>query len=543
VLLAAVVTVGALLPSVSFDSLFGGGTLESLTFYERDNRWLMLDMPFDIRGRELSTDAVQPYLIGETIIPTFEFDGDRVTFNGQDVTSGETAVELRADNEIVVKKGLGKTTYRLQIDDRSRGLPAVCIDAIGPAYFEKYDYTDVEVTILGASIYGGENIYAARGGAKLRGNSTSSYNKRPFHIRLDEKANVFGLGSAKHWVLLANFLDPSSLRNNTVYSFASKLSALTEHLGGTKQFVPRTRAVEVYISGEFQGLYDLSDHIQVNPNRIDIDESGEEFDDDGNRLHPEGDVGYYLEIEDKSRVLYETDRERTYYVTISNCGGVFEDGTLYAQIKSPENPSPEQREFIQGYLQTVNDLILAKDDRVWDYIDIDSFIDWYLVNELFKNTDSAFQSSIKLYKDKGGKLCMGPVWDFDIGAAAVSYNGVSSPEGWLTRSSGRCGWYEALFSMPVFDEAVKARWAALHKAGILEEIETDVNTQAALISEAATFNYQMWHSSYVSAVYRTDWLHVPNVCMYGSWEEQLIHFKKFMRERIAWMDGEFGYRR
>ena len=541
-----------------------GCRVTAFSFKKSVNTWLMSDVKFNAQAddRAFVSATAHPNIIGQDVVPTFTFEGDRVTFNGVDVTSGVTAVEIKAENDLVVYAGSGKAEYQVNVDDCTNGIPVVLIDTNGAAIPDKVNYVDTAVTILGADVYGGKDLYAVTGGIKLRGNSTSAYDKKPYRIKFDKKQDVFGLGKAKSWVLLANYLDPAGMRNDVAYAFAARMSGLTAQSGGFTQYVPRMRPVEVYLNGEYRGLYDMGDHVQVDGTRIDIDESGDEFDDNDVQLFPEGNVGYYLEIEHPTRVIPEWYSENAYYVTVKNSGGVGTDtvytgglnddgtletagtgtsDTLYVQVKTPEIPSAEQLEYITDYLQNVNDMILAKDSRVFEYIDMDSFIDWYLANELFKNTDSAFLSSIKMYKDKDGKLCMGPVWDFDIGSGAVAYNNVDDPTGWLTRADSYCGWYKALFSMPEFVDAVKRRWRNLHEEGILEQISADIDSLAVYLDEALRDNYAMWHDNYITDVNNTSWLSVPSLCIDGTYEAQWHYLRNFMQGRISWMDEQFDY--
>ncbi len=541
-----------------------GCQLKSFSFEKAVNSWLMWDLDFDAKcaGRALVSQKAHPNILGQAAVPTFTFEGDRVTFNGTDITSDVTAVTLKAENDVVVYAGSTKAEYQVNIDEETNGIPVVLIDTNGVGIPDKVNYVDTAITILGAEVYGGEDLYAVTGGIKLRGNSTSAYDKKPYRIKFDKKQNVFGLGKAKSWVLLANYLDPAGMRNDIAYGFASRMSEMVAKTSGFEVYVPRVRPVEVYLNGEYRGLYDMGDHVQVDSTRIAIDESGDEFDDNDVQLFPEGNVGYYLEIEHPTRVIPEWYSENAYYVTIKNSGGTGTDtiytgglnddgtletagtgkaNTLYVQIKTPEIPSSEQVTYIRNYLQKVNDLILAKDSRVFDYIDMDGFIDWYLTNELFKNTDSAFLSSIKMFKDKDGKLYMGPVWDFDIGSGAVAYNGVDDPKGWLTRADTYCGWYKALFSMPQFARAVEARWAELHENGILEQITADIDGLSRYLDKALRDNFAMWHSNYVNDVYNTGWLTVPDLCLTGEYDAQWRYLRNYMQGRIAWMDEQFGY--
>ncbi len=566
-LLLTVVPVSVL----AFDQyvVYGGQSgcqLTDFTLAQASNPWLLWDVTFEkyCDNRVWETTKDHPNLVGRTVIPTFAFEGSAVTFNGTAVESGVTEVVLQAENDLVVTTDTARAEYQISITEETNGLPVVLIDTDGAPIPDKVDYVDSAISVLGAEIHGGKDIYAAVAGIKLRGNSTMSYDKKPYRIKFDKKQDVFGLGKAKSWVLLANYLDPSAIRNEIAYKFATRLNTYTaeSEAKSFQVYVPRVRPVEVYLNGEYKGLYDMGDHVQVDSTRIAIDESGDEFDDNDVQLYPEGDVGYYLEVEDPSRVIPEWYSENAYYVTIKNSGGtgygtlytgnLTSSGgletagsgtldTLYVQIKTPEIPSEEQVAYIDNYLQTVNDLILAKDEAVWDYIDMDSFIDWYLANELYKNTDSGFLSSVKMFKDKGGKLCMGPVWDFDIGSGAVAYSKIDDPTGWRTRVTERCAWYDTLFQMDTFVNAVEKRWADIRGNGIVDQIFTDIDELSVQMGDAALQNYDMWHDNYVTAVNNTGWLSTTSRCLDGKWIEQIQTLRAYMQARVQWFDEQFGY--
>ncbi len=518
-----------------------GCQLTAWQFTQDLNPWLLWDVAFnkECDDRVWVTAKDHPNLVGRPVIPTFDFEGDAITFNGEAIESGVTAVELLAENELVITSDTARAEYQISITEETNGLPVVLIDTDGAPIPDKIDYVDSTISVLGADIYGGDDIYAAVAGIKLRGNSTMGYAKKPYRIKFDKKQDVFGLGKAKSWVLLANYLDPASIRNDIAYAFGERLNTVTSGLTGFSMYVPRMRPVEVYLNGVYKGLYDMGDHVQVDGTRIDIDDSGDELDDNDVQLFPEANVGYHLEVEDSSRVIPEYENEGTEFFIIRNTTS--DGGTLYVQFKTPEIPSAEQKAYISNYLQTVNDLIRARDERVWDYIDMDGFIDWYLVNELFKNTDSGFLSSVKMFKDKDGKLSMGPVWDFDLGSGAVAYSDIDDPTGWRTRAQDRCDWYVNLFKMDEFVDAVNERWAALHEAGVFDAIFEDIENLTAYLDKSANEDYDLWHDTYVSEVNATDWLSVPSIQLTEKWDVQVQYFITYMKARIAWIDEQFDY--
>ena len=195
-------------------------------------------------------------------------------------------------------------------------------------------------------------------------------------------------------------------------------------------------------------------------------------------------------------------------------------------------------------MQTVNDLIFAGDDTVFEYIDLNSMIDWYIVNELFKNTDSHMQSSIYFYKDKGGKLYMGPVWDFDLSSGSQTGGDykLDDPTGFWTRGTEYCGWFNALYEMDTFRNALYARWAELREEGIIDAVFTDMDTFVANNGKAAETNYNIWHENYVQVVgAETSSIIIPETAKTGSWADQVENLRSFLTARIAWLDEQFGY--
>jgi CotH kinase protein len=154
-----------------------------------------------------------------------------------------------------------------------------------------------------------------------------------------------------------------------------------------------------------------------------------------------------------------------------------------------------------------------------------------MVNELFKNNDAVFWSSCWLYKDRSGKIFMGPVWDFDTGAGNVNYNGNNDPTGWWLRSNPlpTAQWTERLFDDPAFAAAVAARWKQI-KVSQLDTLSTYIDQNAAALDQSERNNFQRWPilSTYV----------VPNAEVAGSYQGEVNYLKSWLTQRIAWMDSE-----
>lgn len=553
--------------------------LLSISITQEKNPWMLWDVTFAEANSETvlksqkdpATDKNHPNLVSAQVIPTIDYVGTKLTINGEVYNEGDT-VAFKAENEIVVEDTVNHNfaEYTVYVVEETNGLPVVLIDTNNAPIPDKLNYVDASISVVGADIYGAKDFYSAVAGIKLRGNSTMGYAKKPYRIKFDKKQDVLGLGKAKSWVLLADYLDPSALRNTIAYELADRVNKNTAETTGFEVFSPRMKLVEVYLNGEFKGLYEMGDHMQANELRVAINELGDEEDKaTGEKLFNNGaEIGYFIEVEAQSRVLqegkegYEDWSDYSYITNVGSSSGKNQDpdknddvkqDALYFQFKLPEEPSAEQKAYITDLMQEVNDKILAHDDAVWELIDMDSVIDWYLINELFKNADSQMQSSVYFFKDgtldedgnekenPNTKLYMAPVWDFDLGAGGVSYGKMDDPTGWRTKNDEYCGWFRELFKMDSFKNAVETRWADLHEKEILESMFTDITNYEDFIEDAAIDNFDMWHETYVKEVANTSWLTVPEVSSKSSnWETHVDYFESYLKARVAWMDEQYG---
>lgn len=239
---------------------------------------------------------------------------------------------------------------------------------------------------------------------RTRGNSTyntPNNDKKAYEIKFEKRESVFGMKKAKKWVLLANSFDRSLIKNALVYDFTKDYTSLPSEEG---------YFVDVYINGEYLGNYYLCEKVEVDKNRLAITEqdnlSGKVTDITG---------GYLVELID-----YEDHVEEgvVYFETDS--------GYLY-EIKSPEEPTMEQQEYIRGIFNELESAVKAEDGvspltgrHYSEIIDIDSYVSRYLVETVFMNPDMDYNSQY-YYKDSDsmdGKLYAGPVWDYDLAMVA-----------------------------------------------------------------------------------------------------------------------------
>lgn len=339
---------------------------------------------------------------------------------------------------------------------------------------------------------------------KGRGNSTWGMPKKPYRLKLDQKAALLGMPQDKNWVLLANYDDKSLLRNHVAYALGDRLAMA---------WSPRSRFAEVILNGEYVGVYQLAESIRVTPDRVDIAEL------------ESGDIGpdvisggYLLELDNRrdcaSSVQFDTARGVPYCI----------------DTPDEDDIAPEQYAYIRDYMQAMEDSIYAPDfaDPVTGYaayLEPSSFIDFYLVNELFKNVDARDFSSIWQYKDRNGKLNRGPLWDFDISSGNMNYGPGPDPRGFWIRDGT---YYNGLFQDPAFAAATRARWDAL-KAAQIDTLPAFVEATAAALGAAPAENFRKW-----PILDRYTW---PNGVVTGSYEGDVAYFKDWLLQRIAWLDA------
>ncbi len=289
-----------------------------------------------------------------------------------------------------------------------------------------------------------------------RGNSTWMVDKRPYKIKLSKKADLFGMGKNKHWVLLANRFDNTFLRNKMTYWMGQKLGM---------EFTPQSVFVDVVMNGDYLGSYYLSEQIRVGESRVEIDDLAA---DDVTKQATDDETisgGYLLSMEPyggETKLSFSTAEGNEFLIESPDFEGYTNDA---------------QYNYISNYVQNVENAIYGKDFKnedgvsYKDLMDVDSAAKYWLMQEISRNGDGFISTSTYLYKKRGGKLYWGPLWDFDF-VAWMSWNPDSSEddshEGFDHVNST---WFQKLFLDPDFAKAVTDNWSAYKEA--LTEVSKD----------------------------------------------------------------------
>ena len=299
--------------------------------------------------------------------------------------------------------------------------------------------------------------------------------KKPYRLKLTEKAALLGGGAARDWALLANYFDRSMLRN----SHAFCLSRLTG-----AEYTPAHQFVEVNLNGQDLGLYLLTDQIEVGNDRVNIGAVDE----------ADTDPPFLAEIDTKR----DSDPDEVFESTLGFPYAVKSDATV-SQVAA-----------IQGYIANfeaalstlANPLTTA---RVSDLLDTDTLVDFYVITEYLRNNDT-FISSTYVHRRKEGKLIYGPHWDYDLSAGNSSENGNSATDGWWVRTLNSMygpelpgGYITRLLADPAFAAHVAARWQFL--ASQQAAVFSFLDQSAATIAEAQQANLTLWPPDIGTGVY------------------------------------------
>lgn len=436
------------------------------------------------------------------VVPTFTVFGDAVYVGDTRLVSGVTQIDASAPVQMVAFNGEASTTYTLKL--RNTSLPIVRISTPGGR-----NVTSKTEWMEGATIRveypDGSVDYEGPMSIKGRGNSTWTYPKKPYAIRLDKKDKMLGMPKHKRWVLLANWKDRTLLRNEAAFW-------ISRHTG--LPYTVRGQFVELDFNGKHVGNYYLCEQIKIGKNRVDIDEM-EPFETDPELITG----GYIMEIDP-----YLEDEK--YFIS-----PYFK---LTYQFKQPDEDdlSDAAYEYMKSFVSGL-EALLKDDGRVQnheyeEFFDVDSAIWFMFVNELATNTDfynnwpSDGPHSAYLYKERGGKLYSGPVWDFD-------FHGFLPDLAHQWAGATKTIYYPALYK----DEKFRARMLELwnSKKDELLGLTGYIDDIAEKIRLSEQYNHQLWPIP----TYQTE-----NGDEQMTFQEAVDRIKLGFTEKWKWMDAHIG---
>lgn len=452
----------------------------SLTFTKKHNPGVVLqDVSASNKGYDITINS--PFISKPQLIASFDTKAEKVLVNGVEQISGTTMNDFSSPVTYKVISSGTEKEYKVTVS--YSGLPILIINtpnqATIPSKHEDW-LENANITILNPD--GTEDYYGTTS-IRGRGNSTWSYPKKPYALKLDSKAEILGMPKHKRWVLLANWMDRTLLRNRVAFQIAMSTGMAWN---------PRGEFVEVVLNGKHLGNYYLCEHIKVDKNRVNIHEL-EDGDVDG---------GYIMELD----VYYDE--------TYKFMSAVQE---LPYMFKDPDEVNEAQFTYMQNFINRLeaslhNDMELAE-GKFMEYMDIDSHIDWWFVHELAHNAEPWHPKSTYMHKDKGGKLSAGPVWDFDWG----TFRPVKE------YTIKNTLYYPRLFKNAVFVARVKERWAMFKNK--FDQIPAFIESEARRISQSEKMNHSMWPIT--QSVNEDENL---------TFEEAVQRMKSSYEQKLQWLD-------
>ena len=406
-----------------------------------------------------------------------------------------------AELEFYGNEGEGDDSHLSQLTN----LPTVSIhtqDGVIP--YDKETDISSQIAIISKN---GTSLLYEPGGVRERGNASRSFPKKPYRIKFDKKQKPLDApAKAKKWTLINNYGDKTLMRNLLAFELSRKMGM---------PYTPFGTAVDVLLNGEYKGCYQLCDQVEVNPGRVEITEMAPE-DNTGDALTG----GYFIEVD-----AYAYDEVSWFN---SNNGNP-------VTIKSPDEDAitTNQHEYIRQFFNKV--------ENQWKtYLDLNTFLRHFLVGELSGNTDTYW--STYMYKDRGENLMhTGPVWDFDL---AFENDNRTYPIMRLTdyiyRTKGSCaGNMRQFVNKIVVDDAaakaqLKAIWGEVRQAGLTEESMTAyINGWEQTLGQSQELNFKRWPIM-------NEYVH-QNPHLWGSYEAEVQNVRRYMKERIEWMDNKLDY--
>ena len=387
-----------------------------------------------------------------------------------------------------------------------KDIPVVRITTDGQKTIRsKTDYIPGSITVEDHSLlYSKESSYSGRMRIRGRGNSTWNRPKKPYRIKLDEKAGLLGFPKDKDWCLLADYYDRSLIRNVVAMELSRRCGF---------SWTPGMAKVEVWLNDSYLGVYTFCEQKEVSSHKVDIDSTD-----------------FYLTID-------EVQDQGKHFTTSMN---------MPVGFKSPEDPDPTQLAYVINYFKSFEAALQGENfkDKEKGYaawIDIPSFINYYILQELVKNIDGNVRRSTFLTKESGKKMEMYHVWDFDLAIGNCDYFNSEFPgsgndyTGFYIRDYNQyytkyTGWYYRLFQDPAFVAAVKERWNELKPQ--FETIPSYIDRQVIIMGDAAQRNFECW-----DVLGNEFTCPVKNLKTYS---DHVSYLKQFYNQRLEWLDREIN---
>ena len=508
----------AFLEELTFTAEVDGEMVSFKPFLEETDGRYYLILPSCFQGKE--TDLTVHY----------DKEDGRLFLNGEKLRNGSTVSGIQGEEVFAyqVKGGFGETFCDRELQVLiSEKLPSLLLTVEDTSFLEKdleadkkkYAQTG-ELLLLDPS---GEAVLTDHlEKLRVRGNLTATLDKKPYTFTLSKEASVCGMTPARKWNLIANATDGSYMRNKIVLDLANRAV-------GAEGYEPDGEFVELFMNGEYQGLYLITEAVEIEENRWDIAEDG----------------GFAFEME----LDFRKENGKDYITTTG--GRLFE-----VKEVSGRRLSAERKQEAEALLNDVESALLAEDGisgisgkPLEELIDIPSWAVGWLVEEISGDHDVGIASQFACTKGGSSLLYAGPVWDFDgtmgnvntpmygIPEALTASIVMSRPEGNANQNT----WLAAMYQNPVFRQAVEKIYQDSFKEPLAELLTGGIDSYTERISRSAQLDALRWNGKRLSwAFVLPDGLEIPaegDYTRFDTLSQEISMVKQYLTEKKEFLDS------
>lgn len=371
--------------------------------------------------------------------------------------------------------------------------------------------------------------YFGKIGIEIRGQSSQMFPKKQYGFELrtpknaDTSVSLLGLPKESDWILSAPYTDKTFLRDAMTYYLGRRLG----------EYAPRTVFCELFIDSDYKGVYVLTEKIKKDNDRVNVstlkitDVTGDDL------------TGGYIVKIDKGDY---NDYYGWYMEKMANDHPIF----MAWEYPKPENIVAQQKNYIKKFITDFENALDGSNYKdpvngYRKYIDVKSFVDFLIVNELGRNVDG-YRLSSYFHKDKdtkGGKLKAGPLWDFNLAYGNADYYSAWTTDSWIFENPDESFkydgyqtpfWWSRLMSDSYFTNELYCRWKKLRN-GVLHEdsIAAYIDGNVDYLSQAQVRNYQRWPDVLGNYIW-------PNYYIGQTYQDEINYMKDWIFARIQWMD-------
>lgn len=473
----------------------------SFSFLKKDNPSLEQDIIIDLAQADDNNviELFIPHLVTDSLVAYFSGVYDTVEVNGEEQISGVSKQDYNDKVIYNLKTFSGKgKDYEFHITGYN-GVPLIIIDTNNHNPIEsKTEYVAATAIIKNSP---GSAFYNLKCKIRGRGNATwTDYPKKPYKIKFDAKLSVFGFPANKDWVLLAEYCDKSLLRTSYMCEVSKAVGI---------EYTVNYKHVELYLNGDYQGTYILTDQVEEGKNRVQLEDDGYLFEDDN----------YYY----KEPLFFTSDSLHynfTFKYPNANKGNIQADDDKFNYIKDFIN------DFEKALLRIPLDTLSYR-----SYIDIDSFAKWYVAAEIIGNWEP---NLFYVLRSRNSKLKIMPMWDAEWSLGLAMQGDI--PEVWYfypyevkvdTEIWKEKKYFRLLFKDPYFAKVAKHYYDVFLMNS--SKVSESICQLTSELQYTQYYNFERWPilSDYIG----------PSLVALGSWQSEVEYVNNYFKQRIAWMNS------